>query len=169
MIRVREERPSDIEAIRAIHQSAFPTPVESVLVDRLREHEKAVISLVAECDGCVCGHVLFSPVTLHSLSGPLVGLGLAPVAVLSEYRRRGIGSRLIETGLAACKGASCPFVVLIGEPAYYRRFGFETASRYHLANEYGVDEPFMAVILRPDAVPKEGGMVKYSVDFANLE
>lgn len=164
-ILIRSENTTDREAIRRIHIAAFPTPGEANLVETLREAEKSALSLVAETAGIVVGHILFSPVTL---AGTPRGLGLAPVAVLPEYHRQGIGSRLITEGLAICKRQGVPFVVVLGEPEYYSRFGFRTASAWKLGNEYGVDEPFMVVELQEDGIPGRGGMVRYAEEFGQL-
>src|SRR5262249_7015656 len=124
MFTVRPERPGDVTAIHAVHAAAFPTDEEARLVDRLRDAGRALVSLVAEADGAIIGHVLFSPVSVGSASG----VGLAPVAVLPAYQGRGVGSSLVREGLAVCRQGGYPFAVVIGGPGYYRRFGFSQAS-----------------------------------------
>jgi GNAT superfamily N-acetyltransferase len=94
------------------------------------------------------------------------GLGLAPVAVLPSHQRLGSGSLLIGTGLAHATTLGCDFVVVLGEPAYYRRFGFETASWFGLSNEYGVDEHFMALALKANGLKGLAGLVRYQPEFA---
>ncbi len=163
-LKIRPEQPADIPWIRLVHEAAFPGPTEARLVDNLRYHRKASVSLVAESDGRVVGHILFSPVTLEGSDIP--GLGLAPVAVLPDHRHRGVGSKLIREGLKNCRKTGCRFVVVIGEPNFYRRFGFRKASVRGLRNEYGVDDPFMVLELKPGAIPPAGGLVKYAPDFA---
>src|SRR5262245_38064758 len=120
MFLIRPERAGDEAAIRAVHRSAFPADAEARLVDRLRANGKARVSLVAEADGLVVGHVLFSPVTVEGRS-TCVGLGLAPLAVAPDHQRRGVGSALVREGLAACRRQGCGFVVVLGHPAYYPR------------------------------------------------
>ena len=90
---------------------------------------------------------------------------LAPVAVLPDYQNRGIGSRLIREGLAACERGGCGFVVLLGEPAFYRRFGFDRADRCGLGNEYGADEAFMVLELKGGALSGRNGVVRYGPEF----
>jgi len=166
MVLIRPERPEDADAVRAVHRAAFDTDAESRLVDHLRDRGEAVVSLVAEVEGAVVGHVLFSPVSLVAPSGCREGLGLAPLAVLPAHQRGGVGSALVREGLATCEKRGGAFVVVLGHPAYYPRFGFRRAGEVGLANEYGADEAFMVLELRPGALPAEGGLVKYGPAFA---
>jgi putative acetyltransferase len=168
MFVIRPECIADVAAIRAVHEAAFPTPAEANLVDRLRQSANARISLVAEDEGRVVGHVLFSPVAIVADEvGQTIGLGLAPLAVLPERQRRGIGSRLVIEGLAECRRQRQPFIVVLGHTDYYPRFGFERASRRGIRNEYGADEAFMVLELRPQSLPAVG-LAKYGAEFAEL-
>jgi putative acetyltransferase len=169
MMTIRAEQTGDAAAIHSVHCAAFPTDAEAGLVDRLRANGRARMSLVAEDDGALVGHILFSPVSIVSHPGNGSGLGLAPVAVLPTHQRMGIGSKLIREGLAACRQAGYRFIVLLGHPAYYPRFGFQIASRAGLTNEYGADEAFMVLELQPGAVPAAGGLVKYGAEFVEFE
>jgi putative acetyltransferase len=164
---VRPEAPEDIDGIRAVHRAAFPSHLEAQLVDALRQAGKATISLVADLRGSIIGHVLFSPVSVEQ--GPARGLGLAPVAVHPEWQRTGVGTALVQAGLAAAKARDCGFVVVLGAPAYYRRFGFSTARVFGLQNEYGADDPFMALELKPNALAGVSGLVKYAPEFAMFD
>lgn len=162
---VRAEQPGDHAAIRAVHESAFPTKAEANLVDALRVSGQLTISLVAELGSEMVGHVAFSPVEVSGVTG----LGLAPVAVTPRCQRQGVGSQLVRAGLAACGRACTPFVVVLGHPAYYPRFGFVRASDLGLTNEYGADEAFRVVELRPGGLPSGGGLVRYAPEFAAFE
>jgi putative acetyltransferase len=168
MLTVRSEQPGDATAVFRVHASAFPTDAEARLVDRLRDAGKALVSLVAEDGGEVVGHVLFSPVAVTGPAGTVEGIGMAPLAVLPAHQRRGIGSALIRAGLERCRTASYGFVVLLGHPDYYPRFGFRRARDFGLENEYGADEAFMALALRPGGLPAGGGLVRYAPEFAVL-
>jgi putative acetyltransferase len=173
-IHVRPERAGDVSAIDAVHRAAFPTDAEARLVALLREHGQARVSLVAERDGAIVGHILFSPVTIveQASSSPRVlasGLGLAPVAVTPETQRRGVGSVLIREGLAAGRNLGCRFVVVLGHTDYYPRFGFRRASDLGLGNEYGADEAFMVLELETGSLPTGGGLVQYGPDFRAFE
>jgi putative acetyltransferase len=177
--RVRPETPADAAAVRDVVTRAFGRADEARLVELLRAAGMATIALVAERDGRVVGHVLFSPVTLD---GAPIGLGLAPLAVAPAVQRQGIGAALVRAGLAACRaacaaadagapgraGASRPAaVVVLGSPAYYGRFGFVAAERHALRSEYDVPPgTFQVLELRPGALAGRSGLVRYADEFA---
>jgi putative acetyltransferase len=160
---IRHEQSGDAAAVFAVHAAAFPTDAEARLVDALRGAGQLSISLVAEDGGQVVGHVAFSPVTLASTTG---GLGLAPLAVIPARQRQGIGGQLVREGLSAAATSGAKFVVVLGDPEYYRRFGFRRAGAVGLGNEYGADEEFMVLELQPGSLPPAGGLVKYAAAFA---
>jgi putative acetyltransferase len=160
---VRPEAPSDRAAIFAVNASAFPTEAEARLVDALRAAGRLAVSLVAEDDGRVVGHVAFSPV---SVGGAVDGLGLAPLAVAPDSQRRGIGGALVRAGLAAASRTGAGFVVVLGHPGYYPRFGFRRAADHGLGNEYGAGEAFMVAELRDGGLPAGGSLVRYGPEFA---
>jgi putative acetyltransferase len=163
MVAIRPEQPGDAAAIQAVHAASFPTDLESRLVDLLRGAGRLLVSLVAEVGGVVVGHVAFSPVT--AVSGA-VGVGLAPVAVTEPHRPGGIAAALIRAGLEACGAAGFGWVVVMGEPAYYSRFGFRPASEFCLSDEYGGGQAFQAMVLIPGALPVGAGLVQYAPEFA---
>jgi putative acetyltransferase len=159
---IRPETDADFAAIRQMHESAFPTDAEARLVDQLRAAGNLTLSLVALVDGEVVGHVALSPVTIE---GAPVGLGLAPVAVSPERQGTGIGSELIRKALGACRENTVALVVVLGEPAYYARFGFVPASRHGLQDTYGGGDAFQVLLLDSDRVPATG-LVQYAPEFA---
>src|SRR5688500_14594288 len=123
MFEIRPAQPTDLSAIEAVHRSAFPTDLEARLVRLLIKRHQDIVSLVTLAESDFAGHVLFSPATIESAGQTVAtGLGLAPLAVLPAYQNRGVGSALIRAGLARCREIDCPFVVVLGEPAYYGRF-----------------------------------------------
>lgn len=148
-----------------MHAASFPTTAEACLVDALRAAGHLVVSLVAIEGDAVVGHVAFSPVRL---AGATAGVGLGPVAVLPEHRRRGVAAGLIREGLVRCTADRWPFVVVLGEPAYYRRFGFLPARQWGLEDEYGGGDAFQALELRPGGIPPIGGLVAYGAEFADV-
>jgi putative acetyltransferase len=161
-IQLRSEQPADIDAIRRLNEAAFPTPAEARLVDLLREAGRLTLSVVATTEGQIVGHVAFSPITLD---GKEFGLGLAPLAVDAAYRRHGIGAAIVEHALANCREMGTPLVVVLGEPHYYSRFGFEPASRHCLVDEYGGGDAFQALWLDPTQLCPSG-TVKYAPEFS---
>jgi putative acetyltransferase len=163
---IRSEKPEDIPAIRIVNERAFGGAAEADLVDALRRDGKATISLVAEDDGRVVGHILFSPVTIETSERELVGVGLAPMSVIPERQKQRIGSLLVEDGLIRCREYGHRFVAVLGHPGYYPRFGFVPASRFGIKSEYDVaDEVFMVMELREGALRGCAGVVKYQPEF----
>jgi putative acetyltransferase len=163
---VRPEKPEDIPAIRIVNRRAFGGAAEADLVDALRLNGKTVISLVAEDDGLIVGHIFFSPVVIQSKGAGLTGVGLAPLAVIPERQNQGIGSMLVERGLRRCREEGHPYVVVLGHPDYYPRFGFVPASRFGIKSEYDVaDEVFMVMELREGALRGCAGVAKYQPEF----
>jgi putative acetyltransferase len=163
MVAIRPEQPGDVATIHAVHAASFPTDLESRLVDLLRRADRLLVSLVAEVDGAVVGHIAFSPVTAASGAA---GVGLAPVAVTEPHRRRGIAAALVRAGLEACRADGFGWAVVMGEPAYYSRFGFRPASKFGLSDEYGGGQAFQAIELLAGALPVGAGLVRYAPEFA---
>jgi len=154
--------------VHALHVAAFGARGEADLVDALREQARPLVSLVAERQGAVAGHVLFSPVSMADHPG-LGMMGLAPMAVVPELQRRGIGSALVRAGLERCRELCVSGVVVLGHPGYYPRFGFQPAVRFGLGCEYEVpEEAFMALELQPGALNRASGTVRYHPAFRNL-
>jgi putative acetyltransferase len=125
---IRSETAADADAITEVTVAAFKTleisqHTEQFIIAALRAARALTLSLVAELDGRVVGHIAFSPVTMSD--GTRNWYGLGPVSVLPEYQRRSIGSALIREGLARLKALGATGCCLVGHPAYYRRFGFE--------------------------------------------
>jgi putative acetyltransferase len=166
MVSVHPERPGDAAAIHAVHAASFPTDLEARLVGLLRAAGRLPVSLVAEVGGAVVGHIAFSPVTAASGAA---GAGLAPVAVTAPHRRHRIAAALVRVGLEACRTAGFGWAVVMGEPAYYSRFGFRPAAEFGLIDEYGGGPAFQAIELVPGALPVGAGLVRYAPEFAAVE
>jgi putative acetyltransferase len=166
VISIRPERPEDACRVRHVNELAFGQPAEADLVERLRQGCADSLSLVAE-DDAVVGHILFTSVVVESAGRRVLGMGLAPMAVLPDRQRQGIGSQLVRRGLDILRERGCPFVVVVGHPEYYPRFGFEPASTHGLASQWeGVpDVAFMVLVLDAQAMAGVSGVAKYREEF----
>ncbi|MBD0392511.1 MAG: N-acetyltransferase [Microcoleus sp. C1-bin4] len=167
---IRTEKPEDLEAVRNVNLAAFGRENEANLVDRLRGIG-STFSFVAVQSDRIVGHLFFSLVTVEGkCSKNLSILGLAPVAVLPNYQRQGIGTRMIREGLKECRRSGFQAVVVLGHPDFYSRFGFIPASRKSLRCEYDVpDEAFMVLELESGALQDCSGTVKYRSEFSLCE
>lgn len=162
MLMIRPEEPGDREAVQEVNLFAFDSDLEARIVDGVREMGEPFISLVAELDGRVIGHILFSPVEIDGTGAGLVFAGLAPMAVRPEHQRRGIGSLLVQQGLDACRAAGTRLVFVLGHRDYYPRFGFVPARGHGLhftAPE--LDAYFFVLELVPGALGDVSGRVAY--------
>jgi putative acetyltransferase len=164
ILTVHAETPEDLEAVRQVNRKAFGREDEARLVDALRGGGYARLSLVAEEAGRVVGHVLFSDLPIVTQAGTLHALALAPVAVLSDRQRQGIGSRLIREGLRTCAEAGHRVVVVLGHPLYYPRFGFSARLAERLKAPFS-GPAFMALELVPGALADVTGEVRYPPPF----
>ena len=168
MITIRIERPQDAAPVRMVNEQAFGRAAEADIVDRLRGTCGDCLSLAAEEeDGDVVGHVLFSPAIVEGHESSVVGMGLAPLAVMPSRQRQGVGSALVRRGLETLRERGCPFVVVLGHPDYYPRFGFERASAHGLACQWAglPDDAFMTLILDAGAMEGVSGVAAYRAEF----
>jgi putative acetyltransferase len=163
---IRLERPEDASRVRHVNELAFGQPLEADLVDRLRPVCTNSLSLVAE-DDAVVGHILFTPVVIEGTAREVLGMGLAPMAVLPGHQRQGIGSQLVRRGLDILRERGCPFVVVVGHPEYYPRFGFKPASTHGIVSQWeGVpDAAFMVLVLDARVMTGVSGVAKYREEF----
>jgi putative acetyltransferase len=158
---IRAAEDADHPAIRDVLLAAFPTPDEARLVEQLRADGDAVIELVAAIGNRIVGHILFSPV-----QALFRALALAPVAVAPDRQRRGFGSALIDAGHELAREQDWQGIFVVGEPEYYRRFGYETALAAGFAGPYAGPH-FMALAL-DGALPATTGEVLHARAFAAL-
>ena len=126
-----------------------------------------LFTLVAETNGGMVGHILFSPVPIEDGSQSRQGMGLAPMAVMPNRQRQGIGSKLIEAGLEILREQGCPFIIVLGHPEFYPRFGFVPASRHGLRCQWaGVpDAAFMVLVLGEATMAGVTGVARYREEF----
>ena len=167
MIVIREEEQKDHNSVRIVNDLAFRQPDEGRIVDKLRKACQDTISLVAVSGEKIVGHIFFSPAVIRHNNSDLIGIGLAPMAVLPEFQKQGIGSMLVKEGLRRIKETDCPFIIVLGHEYYYPRFGFEKASIYGLKAQWdGVpEEAFMVLVLRKSAMVGISGVAKYRSEF----
>jgi putative acetyltransferase len=163
-IEIRHERPADIAAVRVVNARAFGQDEEARIVDALRSNGAVLLSLVATTrDGDVVGHIMYSPVEV----GGVTGAGLGPMAVLPEFQRSGIGSRLVDAGNRRLKDSGCPFVVVLGHAAFYPRFGFEPGRPLGITCEWDVpDDVFLIAVLDPARLQGVTGVARYRIEFS---
>lgn len=165
---IRDEEERDRAAVRDIVAAEFDTGAEADLVDALRDQAEPIVSLVAEEDGAVVGHALFTPVTLDGDPDAKL-MGLAPLAVSPAHQGKGLGSALVREGFERCKALGFGAVVVLGHPEYYTRFGFSPAAPRGLRSEYAVpDDAFMALELEPGALAGRSGTVRFHAAFKDL-
>ena len=162
---IRPETTADHEAIRHVNRLAFSQDEEARLVDALREGGFVRVSLVAEKEGQVVGHILFSDLPIITGDGTVAALALAPMAVLPELQRQGIGSALVQSGLATCRLQSHRIVVVLGHAHFYPRFGFSPKLAAHLESPFSGSDSFMALELVPGALDGVVGRVQYPPPF----
>jgi putative acetyltransferase len=143
---IRKEIKSDIEEIFNITKLAFENHpysnnTEQFIINALRAADALTISLVAEIDGKLVGHIAFSPVTFSDGSKNWYGLG--PISVIPDYQKQGIGKKLVNEGIGLLKDLGAVGCVLVGDPKYYERFGFQSPDR--LKHEGVPQENFLAL------------------------
>ena len=166
-VRIRIENTGSINeraAIRAVNESAFRALYEADLVDQLRGSDYALLSLVAELDGGIVGHIMFSRMWIDTSLGLLRAVALAPLAVLPGHQHKGIGSLLVRRGLELLRGRGEEIVIVVGHPGYYPRFGFSSAQAKSLQSLFP-REAFMALELRVGVLDGIEGSVVYPPAF----
>ena len=169
---IRPETPADITAICTVNRQAFDgRNAESSMVDAVRHSDGFLpeLSLVAEQNGQIVGHILFSRIRIEIPQGNIPALSLAPMAVLPELQQQGIGSALVRRGLEECKRLGHAVVIVLGHPGYYPRFGFSASLATALECPYGdCGDAWMALELTPGALDEVRGKVFYPPAFQGV-
>ena len=170
MTSIRFEKPEDIVFIHSVNEQAFGRVSEAKLVDTLRQAGADHLSLVADDNGFIVGHIMFTPVLVTEEKQELQGMGLAPMAVQPSRQRQGIGSLLVKYGLNILHEKGCPFVIVLGHPEYYPRFGFKPASTFNLKSQWnGVpDEAFMILVMDHEAMKNVSGVATFRDEFNDV-
>jgi putative acetyltransferase len=164
---IRPERVDDHAAIREVNRLAFGREEEERLVDALQAGGYAQLSLVAEDEGRIVGHILFSELLIVTQLGKIEALALAPMAVIPPRQRQGIGSMLVREGLRACADLGHRIIIVLSHPGFYPRFGFSTKLAERLASPY-TGGAFMALEVLPGALDDVAGEVKYPPPFQDV-
>ena len=164
---IRPAEPRDAAPVRAVHRAAFPTAAEADLVERIEADGDAVVSLVAERQGEVVGHILLSRMRVEGDGRAFRALGLGPVAVLPPFQRSGVGSDLVRGALAIAAATGEELLFVLGEPEYYGRFGFSAEAAAPFASPYA--GPFLMALTLGEGVPRPAaGKAEYARAFSGL-
>jgi putative acetyltransferase len=165
LIVIRDENSGDVQAIRDVNNCAFGRDQEGHIVEALRSNGAALLSLVAALNGRVVGHIMYSPLSVADATGA----GLGPMAVLPEHQRQGIGSDLVRAGNQRLKDEGCPFIMVVGHPSFYSRFGFRLAGSNGISCEWEVpDDAFMLSVLDETKMQGVSGLAKYRPEFSTV-
>ena len=168
-IKIRSEVEADYSAIRRVNELAFGRPAEADLIENLRQlpEFEPLLSLVAEMDGKILGHGMFSPIFIQGKDGeeyPCLSLG--PIAVVPEFQKQGIGGMLIQAGHRTALELDYNAVLLLGHPSYYPRFGYRLAENWNITNPWQISgEPWMAIELIEGALNGKAGLAVYPEAF----
>jgi len=164
MMSFADEREDDIPAICEVVTAVFGRTSEAKLIEAIRNSSNFIpeLSIVAVEEGNVLGHILFSSIVIEAQGQTVPALALAPLAVIPLRQHQGIGSQLVQTGLSKCRDLGHSVVVVLGNPHYYRRFGFQTANKFGIRAPFLVpDEAFMVLELKLSALIDISGIVRY--------
>jgi putative acetyltransferase len=161
---IRPEKRADATRVAEVIRLAFGRDDEARLVSLLREGHYARVSLVADEDGAIVGHIMFSELAIVTEPETVWALSLAPLAVLPAYQGRGLGSALVQEGLRRCKGAGHTIVVVLGDPAFYGRLGFQAKLAARLRSPFAGPH-LMAIELVAGALAEIDGELRYPPPF----
>jgi putative acetyltransferase len=166
---IYEDWPEHAAQVAAVHTQAFGRADEARMVAAVHASGASNVSLLADLNREIVGHVMLSPVSIEQRTEP-PGLGLAPLAVLPAHQHCGVGSQLVHDALRRARLLGYAYAVVLGAPNYYKRFGFVPAARFGLRYEHAVPaDVFMALELRAGALRTASGVVRYLPAFDAIE
>ena len=167
---VRAEVPEDVRAIDVVNLSAFEGEDEARLVSAVRASSDFIpdLSLVAELNGRIVGHLLLSKVRLEHGVESRVVLALGPMSVVPSQSHRGIGSALIQSAITRARDMRYQAIVIAGQPDYYLRFGFKPGSAWGLTSNLGLPADYLTAMELVDGALAGGGQVVYPAPFAQI-
>jgi len=164
LLLIRDEQPRDRKQVRIVNETAFGRRDEADLIDRLQEEGVVLLSLVAERNRQIIGHILFSRMTVEAAQGSVAAVSLAPMAVLPNHQGCQVGSQLVRRGLVELRDRGERIVIVLGHKEYYPRFGFSPENARHLASPFPPDS-FMALELYEGALAGIRGAARYPSAF----
>lgn len=167
-ITIRQESPQDYPQVTRVNDLAFGCTDEGILVETIRKNKEFIpeLSIVAEKEHEVIGHILFFPIEIGSKDKSFPSISLAPMSVIPKYQKQGIGGQLIKYGLEQCKKLGFRSVVVVGHPTYYPKFGFKRASAWNIFPPIDVpDEGCMAIELEKDALKNVSGVIQFPAEY----
>lgn len=171
-VQIRPEAPADAPGIRRVNRAAFETDAEARLVDALRACDAYIpdLSLVAVMGGSIVGHLMVTHAAIEASEGGTPTLALAPMAVVPQHQRCGIGSALVRRALDDASRQGHEIMIVLGHPAYYPRFGFVPASAFGITSPFDApDEAFMVAWLGEAQPRRVNGCVRYAEPFAAID
>ena len=170
-IEIRHETIRDYLGIKNVNDLAFGQVNEGLLIEKLRLNSYFIdkLSIVAEFENRIVGHILFFPIKVHGDLKDYDSLALAPVSVIPDLQNKGIGGQLIVKGLDIAKGLGFKSVIVLGHKDYYPRFGFIPASKWRIKSPFdSPDEAFMALELIKDGLKDVSGIIEYPKEFEEV-
>lgn len=168
---IRPETIEDHSLIDTINDRAFGQPDEGFLIRAMRKRSDFIpaLSLISEVNGTPIGHILFTRIAIRSDNKSNVSLALAPMAVLPEYQKKGIGTAMVKAGIEKARQLGFKSVIVLGHPKYYPRFGFKPASLWSIKAPFEApDEAFMALELVQGGLEAISGTVAYPEEFQEI-
>ncbi|HXY74569.1 MAG TPA: N-acetyltransferase [Dehalococcoidales bacterium] len=167
MIKIRPETKKDIEAIRRVNGEAFGRKVEGEMIDKLRCRGVMPISLVAEQNGEVIGHIQFNPCEVKSVASNFTIMTLGSMAVIPSLQKKGIGSQLVKAGFDECRRLGENVVVVLGHPSYYPRFGFVPARAKGIDCEFveAPDDAWMVMEFKTGSIAGRTGTAYFPREY----
>lgn len=169
-MKIRQETPQDFKSVYGINHLAFEQEGESQLIEKIRKGNSFVpeLSLVAEQDEKIIGHILFSKIKIIGES-TYSSLALAPMSVHPDFQKKGTGSKLVTIGLQIARNLKFEHVIVLGHKNYYPKFGFQKASKWKICCPFEVPEDhFMAIELVEGCLENKGGLVEYPPVFYEI-
>ncbi|MFC3199477.1 GNAT family N-acetyltransferase [Parapedobacter deserti] len=168
-ILIRQEKPNDYPQVFLVHELAFDRTDEAKLVNSLRKSNRFIpeLSLVAEINKEIIGHIVYTKIEIHQGEGCFKSIALAPLSVRPDFQKLGVGSTLIHTSLSLATELNYNSIIVLGHKHYYPKFGFTATERWGIKAPFDVPAgSLMGLELRPGALEHVSGTIKYAPEFS---